>query len=121
MLLELHLTETPSQSVVDEINLKCANSGVIPWPNSVNIASVDPYNSILVLRWVKAIAWMSVIIGILVLMVLPTLLGGLIWWLMPDWVKQMIEAMVMMGIMMLMMRMIMPMITEKKKPKEITE
>jgi hypothetical protein len=56
---------------------------------------------------------MSVIIGMLVLLVLPVLIGAFVWWILPEDIKAMINMMVMVGVMVLMMK-FMTGATEKK-------
>lgn len=119
ILMELHFADFPTQAAIDEINIRCAQAGVIPWPGNLQIAFADPSRPVIALQWVKAIAWMSIIIGALVLTLLPVLLGGLIWLIIPQAIKDLITMAGMMLLMVGVMKMIMPMMQplerEKKK------
>jgi len=100
----------PTDDMLNEINQGLMAEGVPTWPGYSHIVALDSSQNSVYLGWVKGFAWMSVIVGMLVLLVLPTLLGGLIWWLLPESVKNMIEMMVMMGVMFLMMKFMTPML-----------
>ena len=77
------------------------------------------------LAWQKGIAWLSVIIGILAITVLPPLLTAVVWWILPEEIKSLISGLVNLGMMMLVMWLLMKMMpvltTEKEKPKQIKE
>ncbi len=118
MLLEIQLGSAIPAATIDEINLKCAEAGVIPWTGLSQIAFTDLTGQVLTLQWVKAFAFMPIIVGILLLTVLPAILGAVIWWLIPESIKQIINMVIMMLVMMMMMKMITPMISAGKKEKE---
>lgn len=119
ILLELDLAESIDQSTVDGINTACAGVGITPWPGNTVIASLDGTGTVLSLMWLKGIAWLPAILGVLALTILPVLLGVFLWWLIPEEVQNMIEAVVMMMVMMVMMRMMMPMFATEEKPKQV--
>ena len=67
---------------------------------------------------------MPIIIGILAVTVLPALLGGLIWILIPEPVKQTINMFVNLGVMMLMLWLMTSLIkplTAPERPKRLEE
>jgi hypothetical protein len=64
IMTELQLASSPTQTEVDEINLHCAQSGVIPWPGNTQIAYADMASPVLRLMWVKEFAWLAIIVGI---------------------------------------------------------
>jgi hypothetical protein len=103
MLMQLNFEDLPSAEVIAELNQELNQAGVTPWPGYSQIAYADTNQAAIYLCWVKGIAWMSIIIGILVLMVLPALLGAFIWWLLPEDIKAMINMMIVVGVMALMM------------------
>ena len=106
MLMRLDFTEVPSAEVLSQLEASLRDAGVPPWPGNTSIVYAEANQPYIYLAWQKGIAWMSVIIGILVTLVLPTILGAVVWVLLPDWVKQLIEVggvmLVMFGVMSLM-------------------
>jgi len=117
MLVRLDFAAFPLSESLAELDQALINAGVPPWPGNTNIVFADATAPSVYLAWVKGIAWMAIIIGIIGLIVLPALLGGLIWWLIPESIKNLINMIVMVGIMFLMMKFITPML--KEKPREI--
>jgi hypothetical protein len=103
MLMQLNFEDSPSVEVIAELNQKLNQAGVTPWPGYSQVAYADSSQPTIYLCWVKGIAWMSIIIGMLVLLVLPVLLGAFVWWILPEDIKAMINMMVMVGVMALMM------------------
>jgi membrane-associated protease RseP (regulator of RpoE activity) len=118
MLMQLNFEELPSSEKLSELAQRLSEEGVPTWPGYSHIVAIDQSQASVYLGWIKGIAWMTVIIGILVLLVLPALLGGLIWWLLPESVKNLIEMMVMVGIMFLMMKFMTPMLKSGEKEKK---
>ncbi len=121
IMLELRFSEAPTQDMVDEINTKCADANVTPWPGYTNIAVLNASANSICLYWYKGLAWLAIIGIILASVVVPVLLGAFLWWITPDEIKQLFEMMAMMGIMMLMMKMVTPMFAQKEEPKQISE
>jgi len=67
---------------------------------------------------------MPIIIGLLVFVVLPPLLGALIWWLLPQSIKDLITSLIGLGIMfvvMWLMTSMMKPLAAPKKPKRLEE
>ncbi len=118
MLMQLTFEELPSSETLSELSQRLSEEGVPTWPGYSHIVAIDQSQASVYLGWTKGIAWMPIIIGILVLLVLPTLLGGLIWWLLPESVKNLIEMMVIVGIMFLMMKFMTPMLKSGEKEKK---
>lgn len=115
MLMRLDFAEYPEEDWLVKLEADLKAAGVPSWPGYPNIVYVDTTAPSIYLAWQKGIAWMSVIIGTLVLTLLPALLGVLIWWLLPEEIKNLINAMVMFGIIFLMMSFMPKMIGEKGK------
>jgi len=109
-LLELTLSESASLETLEELNSQLLAAGVPPWSGYNNVVfpdTADP-NKVYV-AWVKGFAWTPIIIGIIFL-ILPVILGAILWFLIPQPVKDM---MMMMGLMMIMVP-IMGMVTKEK-------
>lgn len=121
MLMELDFTDFPSSEVLESLNQALINVGVPTWPGNNYIVYQDVTKPSIYLAWVKGAVWLSIIIGMLVLFVLPTLLGIGLWYLIPETTRQMIEMIIVMVIMFFMLRMIMPMLTPAKEERVIEE
>jgi hypothetical protein len=109
-LLELTLSEAPESDVLITLNNQLLSAGVPPWPGYSNVVfadSTDPKK--VYIAWTKGFVWTPIIIGIIFL-ILPVILGGILWFLIPQGVKDM---MIMMGLMMVMIP-IMGMVTKEK-------
>ncbi len=109
-MLELQLAEAPHPDTLVEVNNQLLSAGVPPWEGYSSIVFADATDPKKVyVCWTKELAWSGVIIGIL-LFLLPTILGGVLWFLIPQPVK---DTIIMMGLMMVMLP-IMGMITKEK-------
>ena len=120
MLMRLDFAEYPSDEVLTELETELEGAGVRKWTGNQYVVYADTAAPSIYLAWQKEIAWMPIIIGILITVLLPTLLGGFIWWLLPDPIKDMINAMVTLGVMMLIMT-LMTKIMPAEEPKRIKE
>jgi hypothetical protein len=126
VLMRLDFAELPSPEVLAQFNEACIDKGMPTWPGYEHIVYADTASPSVYLAWQKGMAWMPVIIGILVVTVLPALLGGVIWLLLPQSVKDMITGMINLGVMMLVMwlmtSLMKPLLTPAKtKPKQLEE
>jgi hypothetical protein len=108
VMLELNLPEPIQPELLIELNTRLHAAGVPPWPGYTDIAFADATQPKVYVAWSKGGIWMLIIIGI-VIMILPVLLGGLIWLLIPQQIKDLI---MMAGIMMIMMFMMKTMTKE---------
>jgi len=108
-MLELNLAESPQADVLLELNRQLLNLGVSPWPGYRDIAFADAAQPKVYVCWIKGIAWTPIIIGILITL-LPAIIGGALWLLVPQPIKDMIT---MMGLMTVMLP-IMGMVTKEK-------
>jgi hypothetical protein len=102
MLMKLDFAEAPSIESLARIELELIDAGVPMWPGQGSHIRIE--GTSIYISWVKGIAWTSVIVGILLLVVLPLVLGGVVWMLLPETVKEMINMMVLVGVMVLMMK-----------------
>ena len=124
MLMRLDFAEFLSEETLVRIEQACFDAGVERWPGYGQIVYADMTSPSVYLAWQKGIAWMPIIIGILVTTALPMLLGGLVWLILPDSLKQLITGLIQMGMMMLVMWLMMSLIkplTASEKPKRIEE
>ena len=109
-LLELTLSEPASLETLEELNSQLLAAGVPPWPGYGSVVFTDSADSRRVyVAWVKGLAWSGIIIGIL-LSLLPMILGGVLWFLIPQGIK---DALMMMSIMVIMLP-VMGMITKEQ-------
>ena len=124
-LVRLDFTEFPSAEALDQLEQAFLDAGVELWPGYSHVVYADVEQPGVYLAWQKGLAWIPIIVGLLVTVVLPPLLGGLIWKLMPQSLKDLISSIVNMGMMvlvMVLMTKMMPKPTpEKEKPKKVKE
>ena len=126
VLMRLDFVEFPSSEALAQLNQTCLDKGIPTWPGYDYVVFADTATPSVYLAWQKGIAWMPVIIGILVVTVLPALLGGVLWLLLPQSIKDMITGIINLGVMMLVMWLmtsIMKPLTApaKTKPKQLEE
>ncbi|MDY6916931.1 MAG: hypothetical protein SVP26_03155 [Chloroflexota bacterium] len=125
MLMELRLDEYPTDDTLAELAAALAEQGVEPWPGYSYTVFVDGAQPVLYIAWMKGLAWMPVILGILAVTLLPPLLMAAVWWLLPESVTSMIEGLFSMGLMLLvmwlMMKMLPAIMPTEEKPKEVAE
>jgi len=124
-LMRLDFVESPSVEALAQLEQACLDAGVEMWPGYSHVVYADVNQPAVYLAWQKGLAWLPIIIGLLVTTVLPPLLGSLVWWLIPESLKNLISGIVNMGMMVLVMVLvtkIMPKPTpEKEKPKKVKE
>jgi hypothetical protein len=80
--------------LVGQLNQKCIEAGVTPWPERRDIAVADPMEPVIYLCWQKGFVWWGWILALLGSVVLPPLIMAGLWLILPDSVKQMVEAIV---------------------------
>ena len=122
VLMRLDFEEYPSSEALVELNAGLLEEGIPPWPGYDCIVYADATSPTVYLAWVKADPWLNFILGLLAITVLPVLLLAFVWWILPEPVTQMIEAMFMGGMMLLVMWVMMKMmrpLTAPEKPKEL--
>lgn len=98
MLCALTFWEKPSPEVVAVINQKCWEQGVSPWPELQDIAFADPYEPVVYICWQKGAAWWGWILVLLASIVLPPLIMAGLWLILPESLRQMVEAVMYVGI-----------------------
>jgi len=119
ILMELDFAGFPESENLESVNQALLDNGVPPWPGNSHIVFADTTRPVVYLAWVKGVAWLPVIGGMLALTVLPALLGILIWWLIPEELKDLIMMVVMMGFMFLIFQFITPMLSPPKEERRV--
>jgi len=125
-LMRLDFTEFPSPEALAQLEQACLDAGLEMWPGYSHVVYADTTSPTVYLAWQKGFAWMPIIVGILVVTVLPALLGGAIWLLLPQSMKDTITGIINLGMMMLVMWLmtsVMKPLTApvKEKPKRLEE
>ena len=118
LLARLDLADYPSAELVDQINSCLYESGVEGWPGASYYAFTTGETPSLYIAWSKGMAWWGIILAVLGTVLLPPLLTSVVWWILPDEIKTMIESIAMMGVMLLMMFMMTKFIKPEKQIKE---
>jgi len=103
LLARLDLAEYPSTDAVDQINQSLFEAGVELWPGALYYAFVTAEAPSLYIAWSKGMVWWGIILAVLGTVLLPPLLTSVVWWILPEGIKTMIESIAMMGVMLLMM------------------
>jgi len=122
VLMRLDFGEPLTNEAMAQLNQACWDKNVPVWPGYDCVVYADTTAPSVYLAWQKGQAFMPIIIGLLVTVVLPPLLGGLIWWLLPQSVKSTISGIINLGIMMLVMWLmtsLMKPLTATEKPKKV--
>jgi len=103
VLMRLDFAEPPSSEALAQLEQACLDNGISPWPGYDYVVFVGADQPAVYLTWQKGFAWLPVIIGILAITALPPLLGGLVWLVLPESLKQLITGLIQMGMMLLVM------------------
>ena len=121
-LVRLDFTEFPLAEALSQLEQACLDAGVELWPGYDHVVYADLNQPSVYLAWQKGLAWMPIIIGLLVTVVLPPLLGTVIWWILPEEIKSLITGLINMGMMvvvMFIMMQFMKPLTAQEKPKKL--
>lgn len=124
ILMGLDFAEYPSSEALAQLEQACLDNGISPWPGYDYVVFADADQTVVYLAWQKGFAWLPIIIGILAVTVLPPLLGGLVWLVLPESLKQLITGLIQMGMMMLvlwLMTSLMRPLTAPERPKRLEE
>ncbi|KTB47845.1 hypothetical protein DEALK_06900 [Dehalogenimonas alkenigignens] len=123
-LARLDFEDFPSAETLAEIEQAFTNAGVEHWSGNSYIVHADPDKPAVYLAWQKGMAWLPIIAGIIGFIALPPLVGTVIWWLIPEDVKNLISRLINMGMMLLVMFILMQVmkpLTSPSKPKKLPE
>ena len=77
-----------------QLNQKCLETGVSPWPERQDFVFADPAQPVIYICWQKGFVWWGWILALLGSLVLPPLIMAGLWLILPESVRQMIEAIV---------------------------
>jgi hypothetical protein len=124
-LMRLDLAEFPTAAALSQLEQACFEAGVEIWPGYDHVVYADTEQPTVYLAWQKGLAWMPIIIGLLVTVVLPPLLTAAVWWILPEDIKSLITGIINVGIMALVMflmsKMMPALIPAKEKPEKLEE
>ncbi|MCX7912301.1 MAG: hypothetical protein N2506_04995, partial [Dehalococcoidales bacterium] len=98
-IMRLDFSRFPTAAELSELEQRLQRAGVHPFPGYPFIVYADTTQPSVYLAWQKGFAWLPVIAGILALTVLPPLLGSLIWLILPQSFKDLINSLIGMGMM----------------------
>jgi len=121
-LVRLDFTEAPSGEALSQLEQAFFDAGVEMWPGYDHVVYADLDQPSVFLAWQKGIVWMPIIIGIVAVTVLPMLLGGLVWLILPQSLKDLITSLIDMGMMLLVMIIMMQLmkpLTAQEKTKKV--
>ena len=124
VLMRLDFLEPLSEEILGNLEQACRDTGIEPWPGSEYYVYADTALPAVYFVWQKGLAWLPIVIGLLVTMVLPPLLTAGIWLILPDSLKSLISSLINIGMMMLMMWLMMSLVKplmSPEKPKQIEE
>lgn len=123
-LARLDFEETPSAEMLAQLETAFTEAGVEHWPGYQYVVHADSGRTSVYLAWQKGMAWLPIIAGIIGFVALPPLVGTVIWWLIPEDVKNLISSLINMGMMLLVMFILMQVmkpLTAPSKPKKLPE
>lgn len=118
MLMRLDFEDFPSEESLENLNQSLVTAGVPSWPGNNYVVYADVTQPSIYLAWVKGMAFITIIIGIIAITVLPAILGAFVWWIIPQAIKDLIVMGGMMLIMFGMIQLMKPMLTKKKEGKK---
>jgi hypothetical protein len=126
ILMRLDFAAFPTGEMLTGLEKALQDAGVHTWPGYPFIVHADTASPSVSLAWQKGFAWLPIIIGILALTLLPPLLGSLVWLILPQSLKDLINNLIGMGMMLLVMFVMMQVMKPltaamKEKPKELRE
>ena len=121
-LARLDFTELPSGEALAQLEQSLYEAGVEKWPGYEHVVYADTVEPAAYLVWQKGMAWLPIIIGLVATVVLPPLMGSLLWWILPQGVKDLITGIINLGMMLLIMFILMQVmkpLTAQQKPRKI--
>ncbi len=123
-LARLDFESYPTAEALAQLEQVFSDAGVEHWPGYEYVVYADLSEPAVYLAWQKGFAWLPIIIGLVLTVALPPLVGSLIWWLLPEDVKNLITSLINMGMMlivMVIMTAVMKPLTAKEQPKKLAE
>jgi hypothetical protein len=102
-LVRLDFADFPSSEALAQLERAYLEAEVEMWPGYDHIVFADLSQPAVFLAWQKGLAWLPIIAGLLATVILPPLLGSLIWRLLPQSLKDLISGIIDLGMMLMMM------------------
>ncbi len=90
VLMKVEFQGYPSATQLESLERALAEAGVPPWPGCERIVYAEGSEPSIYLAWVKGLAWMPIIVGLIGATVAIPVIGTVLWWIIPDEIKQMI-------------------------------
>jgi hypothetical protein len=129
-LARLDFAEFPTGEALTQMEVSLQEAGVEKWPGYEHVVYADTLEPAVYLVWQKGMAWLPIIVGLVVTVILPPLLGSLLWMVLPQDIKDLITGIINLGVMLLIMYILKqamkPLTSQEKakkveRPKEIKE
>ena len=124
--MQLNLSRALTAEELSAIETDMANAGIAKWTSSyIDVSDAD--DKVIYIAWEKGgytttsygqVSTLA-ILNIILIILIPILIGGIVWLILPDSVKQIINMMITMGIMVVMMKVMGGMFGDNDKPKEV--
>lgn len=123
-LVRLDFAGTPSAEGLAQLDQAFYEAGVERWPGYEHVVYADTTEPAVYLVWQKGMPWLPIIIGLVATVVLPPLLGSVLWWILPQGVKDLISGIINLGMMLLILFILMQVmkpLTASQKPKKVEQ
>jgi hypothetical protein len=123
-LVRLDFGGVPSEEALAQLEQAFYETGVERWPGYEHVVYADTSEPAVYLVWQKGMPWLPIIIGLVATVVLPPLLGSVLWWILPQDIKDLITGIINLGMMMLIMFILMQVmkpLTASQKPKRVEQ
>ena len=124
--MQLNLSRALTAEELSTIETDMANAGIAKWTSTyIDVSEAD--NKTIYIAWEKGgytttsygnVSTLA-ILGTILIILIPVLIGGIVWLILPDSTKKIISTMITMGIMVVMMKVMGGMFGDKDKPKEV--
>jgi len=121
-LVRLDFAETPSIEALAQLEQAFQGTGVERWPGYEHVVYAEAAEPAVYLVWQKGMPWLPIIIGLVATVVLPPLLGSVLWWILPQDIKDLISGIINLGMMLLMLFILMQVmkpLTASQKPEGV--
>ena len=123
-LVRLDFAGTPSAEGLAQLDQAFYEAGVERWPGYEHVVYADTTEPAVYLVWQKGMPWLPIIIGLVATVVLPPLLGSVLWWILPQDIKDLISGIINLGMMLLILFILMQVmkpLTASQKPKKVEQ
>lgn len=123
-LARLDFESSPPAESLAQLEQALQDAGVEHWPGYEHVVYAGTSEPVVYLAWQKGFAWLPVIIGLVLTVALPPLVGSLIWWVLPEDIKNLISSFIDLGMMlivMVVMTQVMKPLTAQEPPKKVAE